>query len=191
MFQGSADGVFHAYGTNDGQEYWSQEVGDAILGGPVTYELDGEQYVLALAGQGGGFVLTMGLASGNHPRYLNGRLIAFKLGADGILPAADIRPPAPLDVTLTTTEGNALAGAGAYGGYCGVCHGPVALSAGSIPDLRYSATILDADLFKSIVLDGILETRGMASFAEDIDAATAENIRAFLLMRAASVPPVQ
>jgi len=191
VFQGSADGTFHAYGTNDGQEYWSYGVGDAILGGPVTYELDGEQYVLALAGQGGAMVLTMGLASGNHPRYLNGRLIAFKLGADGILPAADVIPPTPLDITQTSSEGNPLAGGAAYGGFCSFCHGPIALSAGSIPDLRYSASLLNQDLFKAIVIDGALQTRGMASFAEDLDEQDAENIRAYLLQRAATVPPAQ
>jgi quinohemoprotein ethanol dehydrogenase len=191
VFQGSADGTFHAYGTNDGQEYWSYGVGDAILGGPVTYELDGEQYVLALAGQGGAIALTMGLASGNHPRYLNGRLIAFKLGADGSLPEADIVPPVPLDVTQTSSDGSVLAGAAAYGGFCSVCHGPIALSAGSIPDLRYSASLLNQELFQAIVVDGVLQTRGMASFAEDLSAEDVENIRAYLLQRAASVAPAQ
>lgn len=187
VFQGSADGTFHAYGTDNGQQYWSQEVGDAILGGPVTYELDGEQYVLALAGQGGAIALTMGLASGNHPRYLNGRLIAFKLGANTALPAADIVAPTPLDITATTTRGNAVEGAQLYGSYCSTCHGPVALSAGSIPDLRYSATLLNQDAFLSIVLDGLLADRGMVGFSADIGAQQVENIRAYLLQLADAV----
>ncbi len=191
VFQGSADGVFHAYGTNDGTEYWSREVGDAILGGPVTYELDGEQYVLALAGQGGAITLTMGLLSGNHPRYQNGRLIAFKLGADAPLTGAIPTPPAPLDVTATTSQGNALAGALQYGSFCSVCHGPVAMSAGSIPDLRYSATLLSQDTFLSIVLDGLLADRGMVGFAADMGAQDVENIRAYLLQRAVNVPRPQ
>lgn len=188
VFQGSADGVFHAYGTEDGTEYWSHEVGDAILGGPVTYELDGEQYVLALAGQGGAIPLTMGLLSGNGPRYLNGRLIAFKLGAQGTLPAAMPAPPVPLQVEGASTSGNALAGALGYGSFCSVCHGPAALSVGSVPDLRYSATLLSQDAFMSIVLDGLLEDRGMASFADDLGAADVENIRAYLLQQAGAVP---
>lgn len=188
VFQGSADGVFHAYGTDDGTEYWTQEVGDAILGGPVTYELDGEQYVLALAGQGGAIPLTMGLLSGNGPRYMNGRLIAFKLGAEGVLSSAIPNPPEPLDTNTTTTSGNALAGAQVYGGFCSVCHGPAALSAGSIPDLRYSATLLSQDVFMSIVLDGLFESRGMASFAADLGVTEVENIRAYLLQQADAVP---
>ncbi|OGT74294.1 MAG: hypothetical protein A3H44_06075 [Gammaproteobacteria bacterium RIFCSPLOWO2_02_FULL_57_10] len=188
VFQGSADGVFHAYGTNDGAEYWSHEVGDAILGGPVTYELDGEQYVLALAGQGGAITLSMGLFSGNGPRYLNGRLIAFKLGADMQLPAAVPTPPAPLDVTGAVTSGDPLAGALQYSNLCFVCHGPAAMSAGSIPDLRFSATLLSQDAFLSIVLDGLLEDRGMVGFSADIGAQEAEDIRAYLLQQAAAVP---
>ncbi len=188
VFQGSADGVFHAYGTNDGMEYWSTEVGDAILGGPVTYELDGEQYVLALAGQGGAIPLTMGLLSGNGPRYMNGRLIAFKLGADAPLDIAEPNPLPALDTSTTTTSGNVLEGALAYGSFCSVCHGPAALSVGSIPDLRFSSSILNQDAFMSIVLDGLFESRGMASFSEDLGAIEVENIRAYLLQQADAVP---
>lgn len=188
VFQGSADGVFHAYGTDDGLEYWSREVGDAILGGPVTYELDGEQYVLALAGQGGAIPLTMGLMSGNGPRYMNGRLIAFKLGATGELTIPEPTPAAPLDTGMTNTRGDTLAGAAVYGGYCSVCHGPAAMSVGSIPDLRYSSSILNQDAFMSIVLDGLFSSRGMASFAADLGATEVENIRAYLLQQAAAVP---
>ena len=188
VFQGSADGVFHAYDSATGEERWSYEVGDAILGGPVTYELDGEQYVLALAGQGGAIPLTMGLASGNHPRYMNGRLIAFKLGATETLSMPEPLPPAPLELGSVVSAGNAVAGAARYGALCSVCHGPGGMSAGSIPDLRYSGVLLNQDAFLGIVLDGLLESRGMVGFSEDLDAQGAENIRAYLLQQAADVP---
>ncbi|MGB4247719.1 MAG: c-type cytochrome, partial [Pseudohongiellaceae bacterium] len=148
----------------------------------------GEQYVLALAGQGGAITLSMGLFSGNGPRYLNGRLIAFKLGADMQLPAAVPTPPAPLDVSGAVTSGDPLAGALQYSNLCFVCHGPAAMSAGSIPDLRFSATLLSQDAFLSIVLDGLLEDRGMVGFSADIGAQEAEDIRAYLLQQAAAVP---
>lgn len=188
VFQGSADGVFHAYSTETGEEHWSYEVGDAILGGPVTYELDGEQYVLALAGQGGAIPLTMGLASGNHPRFMNGRLIAFKLGADSTLSMPEPIAPAPLELGSVVTSGNAVAGAARYAGLCSVCHGPAGMSSGSIPDLRYSGALLNQDVFMGIVLDGLLESRGMVGFSEDLDAQGAENIRAYLLQLAGDVP---
>jgi quinohemoprotein ethanol dehydrogenase len=187
VFQGAADGFFHAYTTDTGERLWSHEVGDAILGGPVTYELDGEQYVLALAGQGGAIPLTMGLMSGNYPRERNGRLMAFKLGADMQSPVIEVTPPEPLDVSDVQSSGDADYGAIMYGAYCSVCHGPAALSSGPLPDLRYTPMMLTEEGFASIVLEGSLATRGMPGFAADIGPAEAEAIRAYLLELAASV----
>ena len=187
VFQGSADGVFHAYRTDNGEELWSHEVGDAILGGPVSYELDGEQYVLALAGQGGAIPLTMGLTSGNYPRQRNGRLMAFKLNGEASLPDHQQESLIPLDLEGVSSAGNPLLGEAMYGAYCSVCHGPVALSAGPIPDLRYSPMILSEEGFAAIVLEGALQEQGMPAFAADIGATQVEGIRAYLLQRAASV----
>ena len=53
VFQGSVDGYFNAYAANTGERLWSYNAQNAILGGPITYELDGEQYVATLAGIGG------------------------------------------------------------------------------------------------------------------------------------------
>lgn len=187
VFQGSADGFFHAYTTDTGERLWSTEVGDAILGGPVTYELDGEQYVLALAGQGGAIPLTMGLLSGNYPRERNGRLMAFKLGGDLQSPVVMATPPQPLDVSGAESSGDADYGAIMYGAYCSVCHGPAGMSSGPLPDLRYTPMMLTEEGFASIVLDGSLSSRGMPGFAADIGPAEAEGIRAYLLDLAASV----
>jgi len=184
VFQGSADGHFYAYRTDNGDRLWSFDVGDAILGGPVTYELDGEQYVLALAGQGGAIPLTMGLLSGNYPRQRNGRLMAFRLGADGELPAVDMVPQTPLDVSGASSDGDPDFGSIMYAAYCLVCHGPFAMSAGPIPDLRYTGTLLSADVFSSIVLEGTLAHRGMVGFAPDIGEVEVESIRAYLLVLA-------
>ena len=153
----------------------------------MTYELDGEQYVLALAGQGGAIPLTMGLTSGNYPRQRNGRLMAFKLNGDASLPVHQQESLIPLDLEGISSEGNPLMGGAMYGAYCSVCHGPVALSAGPIPDLRYSPMILSEDGFAAIVLEGALQEQGMPAFAADIGATQVESIRAYLLQRAASV----
>jgi len=187
VFQGSADGFFHAYRTDNGERLWSFEVADAILGGPVTYQLDGEQYVLALAGQGGAIPMTMGLLSGNYPRQRNGRLMAFKLNADGQLPQVSMTPLEPLDLAGISSEGSPEVGAVLYGAYCSVCHGPVGLSSGPLPDLRYSPMLLSQDAFRGIVLEGNLLSRGMPGFAADIGAAEVESVRAYMLQLAGSV----
>jgi len=187
VFQGSADGLFHAYRTDTGEELWNYEVGNAILGGPVTFELDGEQYVLALAGQGGSFALSMGRLSGNYPRQRNGRLMAFKLGGDAQLPEVELVPPQPLNLAGASSEGDAVAGSVTFGAYCSFCHGPVAMSAGPIPDLRYSPMILTQEGFQSIVHGGALLSRGMPGFSADMTVEQVESIRAYLLQLAARV----
>ncbi|MDO9478136.1 MAG: PQQ-dependent dehydrogenase, methanol/ethanol family [Pseudohongiella sp.] len=187
VFQGSADGQFHAYRTDTGEQLWNFEVGDAILGGPVTYELDGEQYVLALAGQGGAISVSMGLLSGNYPRQRNGRLMAFKLGADGQLPQIDIVPSQPLNLAGISSSGDANMGGVLYGAYCLVCHGPMAMSSGPIPDLRYTPMLLTEAGFHGIVLEGNLLSRGMPGFSADIGAGEVEHIRAYLLQLAGQV----
>jgi len=55
------------------------------------HEIGGEQYVLVMAGNGGGLPLTLPAFDGPQPRP-PGRVLAFKLGGKASLPPA---PPAP------------------------------------------------------------------------------------------------
>jgi hypothetical protein len=58
------------------------------------------------------------------------------------------------------------------------------VSGGVLPDLRYSAALSNADLWKSIVLQGSLKERGMASFAAELDPGQTELIRSYVIRRA-------
>jgi PQQ-dependent dehydrogenase (methanol/ethanol family) len=71
LFTGRADGWFDAYDATTGERLWEYEVAPG-LASPVTYELDGRQYVTILAGQGG---------TGGGPA---GRVWTFRL--DGTAP---------------------------------------------------------------------------------------------------------
>ncbi|MEO6725034.1 MAG: PQQ-dependent dehydrogenase, methanol/ethanol family, partial [Blastocatellia bacterium] len=53
VFQGTADGRFVAYSADKGAKLWEVNVGTGIIASPVTYELDGVQYVSIMAGWGG------------------------------------------------------------------------------------------------------------------------------------------
>jgi mono/diheme cytochrome c family protein len=185
LFQGSVDGMFNAYAADTGARLWSQDVQNAILGGPVTFELDGEQYVAALAGIGG--VLAGGLG-GTQPRSPFGRVVAFKLGGKAQLPAllttAIRRPP---DVRRANALGDVQSGQRNYDRVCSACHGQHAHSLTAIPDLRYSKSIADRDTFKSIVIDGVRADKGMVGFASALTAAQAEEIRAYLVSLAVAL----
>ena len=45
LFQGNADGEFVAYNATTGERLWSGEAQSGITAGPMTYEVDGVQYV--------------------------------------------------------------------------------------------------------------------------------------------------
>lgn len=53
LFAGTPEGYFKAYRQETGEELWSYNVGTGIFGSPMTYAIDGKQYVAVPAGFGG------------------------------------------------------------------------------------------------------------------------------------------
>jgi len=142
IFQGRADGKFAAYRADTGELAWEFPTNVGIIAAPVTYTVDGEQYIAVVAGWGGAFALTSGVPRHKDNVLSEGRILAFKLGAKGELPKVEVafidvpEPPA-----MQTTPEQVAHGEGLYHRYCAVCHGPgVTQSTGGIADLRYSST---------------------------------------------------
>src|SRR4029077_20940435 len=96
VFYGDASGDFSAYAADTGQRIGSVRTGSAIQSVPVSYVVNGEQYVLMPIGLGGGFRL-FGRVSDMATLESNGdpsRLLAFKLGAKTAMPASEAYIPA-------------------------------------------------------------------------------------------------
>jgi quinohemoprotein ethanol dehydrogenase len=173
VFQGRADGDFVAYDAKTGDELWRRNLGLGISAPPITYAVDGTQYVSLLVGWGGGAAgiannleVEHGWAYGRHTR----RLVAFSLEGDAVLPPQ--QPPAPARaVELAYFEVNAdLAEQGAEEyGRCGGCHGPGAKSGGMAPDLRASAIVASAEAFADVVRGGSRMHNGMPRYAHLTD----------------------
>lgn len=53
VFCGTPEGVFKAIDDETGEELWSFQTGSGIVGQPITWEQDGEQYVSVISGWGG------------------------------------------------------------------------------------------------------------------------------------------
>ena len=53
VFTGDQRGRLLAYDSKTGKELWKFQTGSAINASPITYELDGKQYVAILSGLGG------------------------------------------------------------------------------------------------------------------------------------------
>jgi quinohemoprotein ethanol dehydrogenase len=64
--QGSAAGEFGVYRADTGQKLWSTDAQSAMMGGPITYEVDGEQYIAVLSGWGSAFSLCETSAESSH-----------------------------------------------------------------------------------------------------------------------------
>lgn len=183
VFQGTALGEFRAYAADTGKQLFSYPVGTGVMAGAATYLVNGEQYIAILAGRGGALPLSIGYAIGAARDVPNvPRLIVFKLGAKGKLPATT--PQDSSLVTLPASTGTpAQIGEGQllFGRYCQVCHGASAGGGGVLPNLQRSATLGDPVGWKSILIDGALAKNGMVSFAKVMTPEQAQLVRLYVI----------
>ena len=180
LFQGRADGRFIAYDAKSGEELWNFDMGLGMTAAPITYELNGKQYVSMLVGWGGGSAglgalfstdkfsgSNLGWDYGKHMR----RLVTFSLDGKANMPA---QPPPHFPQPIEAPEFEidpALAAQGAAEfGTCLACHGLNAIAAGMAPDLRASPMPLDFSSFAAVVRDGALVARGMPADPSITDA---------------------
>ncbi|GAB5412900.1 MAG: quinoprotein ethanol dehydrogenase [Congregibacter sp.] len=186
VFQGTGDGYFRAYDAYSGETLWSTQTRTGIIAPPVSYAIDGEQYVAVLAGFGGGGTASSYDPKAVHHQYGNdGRILVYKLGTGVSTPMPENQRAAlPEPPRIVASEEQVLAGARQYNRHCAVCHGISAVGPyTSPPDLRYSNASV-YDLYEEIVLDGLLENNGMVSFAGVIGAEDVSNIRAYVASQA-------
>jgi cytochrome c553 len=156
-----------------------------VIAAPVTYEVDGEQYIAVLAGWGGAYPLMQGAQSAKSGNERNiSRVLVFKLGGKATLPPVPPAPRAMLPPLPDIADAATIAaGERLFDRFCSVCHGEAAVGGGVVPDLRKSP-YLPVDAWYDIVLDGILKSNGMAPFAPVLDRSNAAAIRAYVIHRA-------
>jgi PQQ-dependent dehydrogenase (methanol/ethanol family) len=184
LFQGTGEGKFVAYEAKTGKPVWEFFAQTGIIAAPVSYEVEGEQYVTVNAGWGGTFSVTAGAVVTGAAAGGTNRVLTFKLGGKAELPplktvARPLDPPPAAAAPEKVAQGKGL-----YQVYCFYCHGDTAVGGGTLPDLRFSATLGSADAWKAIVLDGTLARNGMISFARHLKAEDAEAVRAYVVERA-------
>ncbi|MBI1199566.1 MAG: PQQ-dependent dehydrogenase, methanol/ethanol family [Phenylobacterium sp.] len=182
VFQGTAEGDLGAYDATSGKKLWSYKTGNGVIAAPMTYELDGQQYVAVMVGVGGGGQISAPASMPTRPR-LPGRLLVFKLGGKATAPAFDAPAPPPFEVAGLSSTGDAQHGFALFHQNCQVCHGPNA-SGAWLPDLKRSPMLQTADNWKGVVIDGASASRGMASFSRFLSPQDAEDIRAYVITEA-------
>jgi quinohemoprotein ethanol dehydrogenase len=180
VFEGTTKQEFSAFDANTGKVLWSYPIQSAPVAGPITYEVDGVQYIAVNAGWGGGAAGVERAAGIDLPRA-PARLVVFKLGGTGQLPPLAASEPIPSPPPLRATEAEVQRGSQLFAQTCAVCHGQQAV--GGIKDLRHMTADTHAK-FKDIVLGGLYVDKGMASFADLLNEQQASDIHAYLIARA-------
>jgi PQQ-dependent dehydrogenase (methanol/ethanol family) len=187
VFQGNmGNQEFAAYRATDGEKLWSFNVKTAVHASPITYEMDGEQYVAVAVGGAGRRPTNPEDAARFDPYYApsGARLVVFKIGGTTELPDLPAFTPRPLiEVAQFGTPEQVDHGAELFQNNCSLCHS-VAGGRGTFPDLRRSPMVTTQESFNAVVLDGALAERGMGSFADRLEPTDTEALRAFLVAQA-------
>ncbi len=166
VFHGKSEGRLVAHAADTGAELWSFDTQTGIQSQPITFMVDGVQYVSVIAGFRG-----MGGSSGANPdweyRLQPRRLLTFSLKADAALPpVAQRSTPFLVDASFEVDDTKAQQGRGITLARCGLCHGFFLNSGGAAPDLRKSTLALDLDALVSVIKEGALVANGMPQYQE-------------------------
>ena len=182
VFQGRGTGELIVLDAQSGQQLHSIDVGTSMMAAPMTYAMDGEQYVAIMAGLGG----TIG---GNYPsgsaahKYGNkGRIIVFKLGGDSVPHPPELsRHAMAFPIPPVKRRGTPIQvdmGRDLFQRNCSKCH--TNSGSGGIPDLRKMRASTH-DEFMDIVLKGIRADRGMGNFEGLLSIEETETIQMYLI----------
>lgn len=80
VFTGTPEGFLKAFDAKTGKELWKFQTGSGVVGTPVTWEMDGEQYVAVVSGWGGAVPLWGGeVAKSVNTINQGGSLWVFKI----------------------------------------------------------------------------------------------------------------
>jgi len=184
VFQGSGEAQFRAFNAATGDILWTHDTQTLAMAAPITYAIDGEQYVAVAVGFGGGAAAEAGPIL-HHRRIPNlSRVLVYKLDGKATLPPVpewnrELTKPEPVTASVEVLEKGKII----YQRHCSYCHGDGMRTGGLTPDLRYSGSAVH-EQWQAIVREGVLAARGMVSFAPYVDEPTAEAIRQYVLLEA-------
>ena len=180
VFQGRGSGELWVYAADSGQVLKKIQTGSHIMAAPISYAVDGEQYIAVQVGYGGA-AITVGPIppSSAALKYQNtNRIIAFKLGGGAVpTPPPRLDEPFPEPPAQSASAASIDAGEVLFIQECSRCHtfGP-----SSTPDLRKLSPGLH-EAFKDILLRGALAPNGMERFDDLLSDKDADDIHAYLI----------
>jgi quinohemoprotein ethanol dehydrogenase len=180
VVQGGLDGQLRIFDDTSGKLLREISVGSAMIAAPMTYTVDGVQYIAILTGSGGGGWATWfpdNIASRNGNAN---RILAFRLDG-GAVPQPQPLPPLPPMTEpppRTGTNADIATGRQLFGRNCAHCHNNA--GRGPVPDLRRSTREVHA-AFQQIVRGGALQPRGMPRWDDLLSEKEVDQIHAYLI----------
>jgi len=182
VIHGTLSGKLIVRDADTGRILKSIDTGSSILAAPMTYRVNGVQYIAVQTGWGGGgwgFVPPYAAAysKGNRNRLLVFRLDGGEVPIPDDLPPLEPAPEPPAQLPGITPEQIAL-GSALFTETCSICHSNQPRA--PLPDLRRMSKGTH-DAFEKIVRGGLLKDNGMPQFDDLVSAEQARLIHAFLI----------
>jgi quinohemoprotein ethanol dehydrogenase len=171
VFKGNTDGLMQALDAKSGKTLWQFDTRGRLEAAPITYEVQGRQYIALVAG-------THGTHAGEAPR-----LLVFALGSNKKLPTVEPlprpTPPTSFGSPLQISQGTKL-----YQRYCTRCHGSTSEDRAAFLRLSASPQLANKEQWRLTVFAGQHEQKGMPGFFAEISEADAESIRGYVVEQA-------
>jgi len=188
VFQGTGEGDLVAYEATTGKQLWSFPLQTGIVASPITYMVDGVQYITIVAGWGGGLAVWVKFTEQINP----GAIYTFKIGGKENKPEFPTEPPKQLvylDFDATTEQLNHggqlfdryCSHCHVFGRNCNNCHGD-----GVIPNLSYSSPEI-FKAFHEIVGEGMFLYQGMPKYNDRLTEQDITDIKNYILSNAKKI----
>jgi len=177
---GSGSGQLYVYDAKTGEQLKALNIGTSIMAAPMTYFVDGTQYVSVMAAWGGGGWSFPKKESAQYKYGNDGRILTFKLGGDtpDLPPLATEVGPVPEPPTQFGTPEMIARGGQMFSENCMICHSNMKRS--NVANLTYM-TQATHENFDSILLDGLYLPMGMPRWDDTFSSDDVKAIHAFLI----------
>ena len=180
---GNLNGQLVIRSSRDGKVIRTIETGSSIIAAPMTYRVNGVQYVAVMAAWGGGGYPFVPPYAAAYRNQNSGRILVFRLDGNAKLvpppprAALEVAPPPPAQLPGVSPEMIAY-GRGLFFTNCVICHANQHRS--MTPDLRRMSPETHA-VFDDIVLKGLYVPAGMPRWDDLLQPNDAKAIHAFLI----------
>lgn len=185
VFQGTADAHFKAFDATTGKLLWQTPVGGGVIAAPVSYEVDGKQYVSIAVGWGGAY----GLIARHSEYNTGGTVYTFVVGGKAKMPEFEPYKLGSLLSGVKYDPQDAVEGSSLYMKNCVACHGvPGVGKGGAIPNLGYVDKSYIENLGDVLFKDPF-SYEGMPNYAGKLTIEQVEKLKAFIQSVPDSIRP--